>query len=576
MQRQKSSTAKTGQNSRQPATDGNKGVQDGNLQRDSDLFRNCIGKILYYSRGEYQIRQCLVSNIKKEIQEFHTARLQAVKELEELYEKNRSLNEQEAKFFLGQIRLLESESYQKAIESCISLEKVNAAYAIMTNRDELTETFRNLEEPVVRRRIQDIQEISARLIRILGGSCTRISLGDEPVIVVAESLAPTEIMEMDKQKLLAVVMHHGSAVSHTSIMTKTMEIPALVDIEADDEWDGQTAIVDGYTGTLYLNPDAEIKREYRIRLEADKKEKEELLKLKNQTDETADGKKIGLYANIGNMSDLNNVLFYGAAGIGLLRSEFQYLGRENYPRENELFRAYKQLAETMGDRLTVIRTSDLGADKQASYLDIPEETNPIMGNRGIRLCLDRKRMFKAQLRAIYRASAYGNLAIMYPMVSSEAEMDEIEEIIGEVKEGLKEKEIPFRDIQTSIMIETPAAVMISRELAKRVDFLSIGTNDLTQYTLAMDRQNPLLKNKYDDHHPAILRMIRMVVEAAHAEGKKAGICGEIAADTELTETFLRMGVDFLSVVPACILPVRKALRDTDLSVGEALETERSI
>lgn len=232
-----------------------------------------IGKILYYSRGEYQIRQCLVSNIKKEIQEFHTARLQAVKELEELYEKNRSLNEQEAKFFLGQIRLLESESYQKAIESCISLEKVNAAYAIMTNRDELTETFRNLEEPVVRRRIQDIQEISARLIRILGGSCTRISLGDEPVIVVAESLAPTEIMEMDKQKLLAVVMHHGSAVSHTSIMTKTMEIPALVDIEADDEWDGQTAIVDGYTGTLYLNPDAEIKREYRIRLEADKKGK---------------------------------------------------------------------------------------------------------------------------------------------------------------------------------------------------------------------------------------------------------------------------------------------------------------
>ena len=535
-----------------------------------------IGKILYYSRGEYQIRQCLVSNIKKEIQEFHTARMQAVKELEELYEKNRSLNEQEAKVFLGQIRLLESESYQKAIESCISLEKVNAAYAIMTNRDELTETFRNLEEPVVRRRIQDIQEISARLIRILGGSCTRISLGDEPVIVVAESLAPTEIMEMDKQKLLAVVMHHGSAVSHTSIMTKTMEIPALVDIEADDEWDGQTAIVDGYTGTLYLNPDAEIKREYRIRLEADKKEKEELLKLKNQTDETADGKKIGLYANIGNMSDLNNVLFYGAAGIGLLRSEFQYLGRENYPRENELFRAYKQLAETMGDRLTVIRTSDLGADKQASYLDIPEETNPIMGNRGIRLCLDRKRMFKAQLRAIYRASAYGNLAIMYPMVSSESEMDEIEEIIGEVKEGLKEKEIPFRDIQTSIMIETPAAVMISRELAKRVDFLSIGTNDLTQYTLAMDRQNPLLKNKYDDHHPAILRMIRMVVEAAHAEGKKAGICGDIAADTELTETFLRMGVDFLSVVPACILPVRKALRDTDLSVGKALEAERSI
>lgn len=525
-----------------------------------------IGKILYYSRGEYQIRQCLVSNIKKEIQDFHEARRQIICNLETLYEENRQINEQAANIFLGQIHLLKSESYQKAIESCISLEKVNAAYAVMTNRDEVTETFRNLEEPVIRRRIQDIQEVSGKLIQILGGACVKINLGEDPVIVVSESLAPTEIMEMDKDKLLAVVMHHGSAVSHTSIVAKTMEIPSLIDIEAHDEWDGHMAIVDGYTGTLYLDPDQETKKEYKIRFEADKKEKEELLKLKNQADETVDGRKIGLYANIGNMSDLNNVLYYGASGIGLLRSEFQYLGRENYPRENELFRAYKKLAETMGDRLAVIRTSDLGADKQASYLDIPEEANPIMGNRGIRLCLDRKRMFKAQLRAIYRASAYGNLAVMYPMVASEDEMDEIEALVCEVKEGLTEKEIPFRNIQTSIMIETPAAVMISRELAKRVDFLSIGTNDLTQYTLAMDRQNPLLKKKYDDHHPAILRMIQMVVEAGHAEGKKVGICGEIAADTGLTEKFLRMGVDFLSVVPACILPVRKALRETDLSI----------
>lgn len=524
-----------------------------------------IGKVLYYSRGEYQIRQCLVSNIKKEIRDFQEARLQAVHKLHELYEASRLLNEQEARVFLRQIKLLESESYQNAIESSIAHEKVNAAYAVMINRDELVETFRNLEEPVIRRRINDMQEISNRLIQILGGAAIRINLGDEPVILVAEALSPTEIMEMDKDKLLAVVMHHGSTVSHASIMAKTMEIPTLVDIAADDEWDGMTAIVDGYTGTFYLNPDAEIRREYEIRLEADHREREALLELKAQKDETKDGRKIGLYANIGNMSDLSSVLYYGAKGIGLLRSEFQYLGRENYPRENELFRAYKKVAETMGERLAVIRTADLGADKQAPYLDIPQETNPIMGNRGIRLCLDRRRMFKAQLRAIYRASAYGNLAMMFPMIDSEEEMDEIEKIIGEVKEGLREKDIPFKDIMTGIMIETPAAVMISRELAIRVDFLSIGTNDLTQYTLAMDRQNPLLKDKYNDHHPAVLRMVRMVVESAHKEGKRVGICGELAADTALTGKFLEMGVDFLSVVPACVLPVRKAIRETDLS-----------
>ena len=530
-----------------------------------------IGKVLYYSRGEYQIRQCLVSNIKKEISDFQEARLQAVHKLHELYEASRLLNEQEARAFLRQIKLLESESYQNAIESSIAHEMVNAAYAVMINRDELVETFRNLEEPVIRRRINDMQEISNRLIQILGGAAIRINLGDEPVILVAEALSPTEIMEMDKDKLLAVVMHHGSTVSHASIMAKTMEIPTLVDIAADDEWDGMTAIVDGYTGTFYLNPDAEIRREYEIRLEADHREREALLELKAQKDETKDGRKIGLYANIGNMSDLSSVLYYGAKGIGLLRSEFQYLGRENYPRENELFRAYKKVAETMGERLAVIRTADLGADKQAPYLDIPQETNPIMGNRGIRLCLDRRRMFKAQLRAIYRASAYGNLAMMFPMIDSEEEMDEIEKIIGEVKEGLREKDIPFKDIMTGIMIETPAAVMISRELAIRVDFLSIGTNDLTQYTLAMDRQNPLLKDKYNDHHPAVLRMVRMVVESAHKEGKRVGICGELAADTALTGKFLEMGVDFLSVVPACVLPVRKAIRETDLSGVSAPE-----
>ena len=392
-----------------------------------------------------------------------------------------------------------------------------------------------------------------------------IDLGDEPVIVVTESITPTELMEMDKDKLMAIVTHHGSDISHAAILVKTMNIPALIEIDTDTEWDGQIAIVDGYTGFLYINPDEEVKKEYEIRRQADMEEREELLKLREEPDITKDGRRIEIYANIGNMDDLNSVVYYGASGIGLLRSEFQYLGRENYPRENELFLAYKKIAETMGDRIAVIRTADLGADKQAEYLNIQDETNPIMGNRGIRLCLDRKRMFKAQLRAIFRASAYGNLALMYPMISSEEEMDEIDEVIREVKKGLDEKQIPYKKVKTGIMIETPAAVMISRELARRVDFLSLGTNDLSQYTLAMDRQNPLLRKKYNDHHPAVLRMIKMVIEAGHAENKRVCICGELAADTALTEEFLRMGVDCLSVVPACILPVRKALRQADLS-----------
>lgn len=524
-----------------------------------------IGRILLYRRNEYQIRQYLTNDVKKELEDFNTARVQVQTLLRQLYEQNSSIEESQAKIFLEQAKLLDPGSFQRAVESVISSEKVNAAYAIMTTRDELSNTFRNLEEPVIKARIDHIREISNRMIEALGGVSPKIDLGEEPVILVSESLAPTEMMEMGKEKLLAVVTHQGSTVSHTSIMAKTMGIPSLVNVDISEDWDGEQAILDGYTGTLYLYPDAELRKEYEIRQKADMKEQEELLSLRNEEDCTVDGRKVELYANTGSLDDLNSVIFYGAAGIGLLRSEFQYLGRENYPRENELFLAYKKIGETMGNMPVVIRTADLGADKQADYLDIPSEVNPIMGNRGIRLCLDRRRMFKAQLRAIYRASAYGNLEMMYPMIASEEEIDEIEKIIREVKDGLTEKNIPFRNIPTGIMIETPAAVMISRELAKRVDFLSIGTNDLTQYTLAMDRQNPLLRDKYNDHHPAILRMVQMVVEAGHQEGCRVCICGELAADTALTETFLRMGVDSLSVVPACILPVRKAIREADLS-----------
>lgn len=527
-----------------------------------------IGKIVYYHRSEYQIRQYEITDVKGELNIFLQARARVMEQLTELYEKNCTIQESQAELFLRQKELLEGKSFQRAIESIIQNEKVNSAYAVMTTRDEILSTFRNLEEPAIKERLVNIREISDRLINELGGVSPRIDLGDEPVIVVTESITPTELMEMDKDKLLAIVTHHGSDISHAAILVKTMNIPALIEIDTDTEWDGQLAIVDGYTGSLYINPDEEVKKEYEIRRQADMEEREELLKLREEPDITKDGRKIEIYANIGNMDDLNSVLYYGAAGIGLLRSEFQYLGRENYPRENELFLAYKKIAETMGDRIAVIRTADLGADKQAEYLNIPDETNPIMGNRGIRLCLDRKKMFKAQLRAIFRASAYGNLALMYPMISSEEEMDEIDAIIREVKSGLDDKGIPYKDVKTGIMIETPAAVMISRELARRVDFLSLGTNDLSQYTLAMDRQNPLLRKKYNDHHPAVLRMIKMVIEAGHAENKRVCICGELAADTALTEEFLRMGVDCLSVVPACILPVRKALRQADLSNEE--------
>lgn len=523
-----------------------------------------IGKIRYYHKGTYQIRQYMVSNVKKELGNFHEARLTVLRELKELYEKSCPVIGSEGECFLKQAKLLETGSFQRAVESMIAAEKVNAAYAVMTTRDELSRTFRNLEDPAIRERISNVTEISNRLIAVLGGVAPRIDLGEEPVILVSESLSPTEIMEMDKEKLLGVVTHQGSEISHAAILAKTMAIPSLVGVEPGDEWDGRSAIVDGYTGCLYLDPEEELKKEYEIRRKADLEEREALMKLKEEKDRTIDGKEVGIYANIGNLNDLNSVLYYGAAGIGLLRSEFQYLGRENYPREHELFLAYKKVAETMGGRMAVIRTADLGADKQAGYMEIPEEANPIMGNRGIRLCLDRKRMFKAQLRAIYRASAYGNLAMMYPMIASEEEIDEIDAIVAEIKAGLLEKEIPFREIPVGIMIETPAAVMISRELARRVDFLSLGTNDLTQYTLAMDRQNPLLRAKYNDHHPAVLKMIQMVIEAGHAENCRVCICGELAADTKLTERFLRMGVDSLSVVPACILPVRKALRAVDL------------
>lgn len=521
-----------------------------------------IGKIQFYRKGEYQLRQHQADDIKTEQRNFDVARRHVMQTLKEEYD-SAGISEAIEHQVLEQAELLGSGSFLRAVQSMISGEKVTAAYAVQTTRDELNGTFGNLKDPSIKERIHNVSRVSDLLLEILGKEEKKINLGEEPVILAADALSPAELMEMDKDKLLGIVTRKGSAASHTAILAKSMDIPCVTGVgipASEEEWEDTVAIIDGYTGTLYLEPDREVRREYEIRRKADLVEREALLKLKDEKDITLDGKEVGIYANIGSLDDLNSALYYGARGIGLLRSEFQYLGRESYPGEEELFQAYKKTAQTMGDRLVVIRTADLGADKQAAYLEIPQETNPLMGNRGIRFCLDRKNLFKTQIRAIYRASWYGNLGMMYPMISEEEEMDAIEELIREVKAELSSEGIPFKNIRTGIMMETPAAVMIGEELARRVDFLGIGTNDLTQYTLAMDRQNPLLQKKYNDHHPAVVRMIKMIIDAGHKENCKVCLCGELAADTRLTETFLRMGVDALSVVPACILPVRKALR----------------
>ena len=521
-----------------------------------------IGKIQFYRKGEYQLRQHQADDIKTEQRNFDVARRHVMQTLKEEYD-SAGISEAIEHQVLEQAELLGSGSFLRAVQSMISGEKVTAAYAVQTTRDELNGTFGNLKDPSIKERIHNVSRVSDLLLEILGKEEKKINLGEEPVILAADALSPAELMEMDKDKLLGIVTRKGSATSHTAILAKSMDIPCVTGVgipASEEEWEDTVAIIDGYTGTLYLEPDREVRREYEIRRKADLVEREALLKLKDEKDITLDGKEVGIYANIGSLDDLNSALYYGARGIGLLRSEFQYLGRESYPGEEELFQAYKKTAQTMGDRLVVIRTADLGADKQAAYLEIPQETNPLMGNRGIRFCLDRKNLFKTQIRAIYRASWYGNLGMMYPMISEEEEMDAIEALIREVKTELSSEGIPFKNIRTGIMMETPAAVMIGEELARRVDFLGIGTNDLTQYTLAMDRQNPLLQKKYNDHHPAVVRMIKMIIDAGHKENCKVCLCGELAADTRLTETFLRMGVDALSVVPACILPVRKALR----------------
>ena len=524
-----------------------------------------IGKIQYYRGYDQNIRKYTITDTEKELVRFQKARKKAIEELQEWNRKEQAELGRGPWQMETYIQLLENSSFIRAIESMVVSEKVNVSYAIATTKDELSTTFAKLDDAYVKSRVESIRYLSERLIGILDSISKDRIQGEDPVILVSRELSPAHVVEMDQKKLLAIVTKQGSPISHTSILAKTINIPVLIGVSVDAEWDGCTGIVDGYNGTLYVEPDEDTLRVYRDKQQRDQKKQAELLKLRDAKDVTKDGTKVELLANIANLEDLDSVLSNGASGIGLLRSEFQYLGRENYPREGELYRVYRQVAQTMGDRKVVIRTVDLGADKQASYMDLPQELNPAMGNRGIRVCLDRKKMFRAQIRAIYRASIYGNLSIMYPMITSMREVDEIWKIVSEVKESLSQREIPYKDIPNGIMVETPAAAMIIPELAQKADFISLGTNDLTQYVLAMDAQNPQLEKKFDRHHPAVLRMMEMVIKATHEAGKKVLVCGELAAEKAMIPYFLKLNVDALSMAPACILPARKAVRNLDLT-----------
>ena len=527
-----------------------------------------VGKIRYHQMPDRLGYPHAISDVRQELARYQNAKKQAVTELTALAEEAAAKGDmQEAALCKRQTALLEGAGFSRAIESLVGTEKVNVSYALVTTRDELAATFSSLEDEVVTARIRDVRAVTERLTYILDGLSRERYRLKEPVIIAAENMSPSDVIELDKSKVLGFLTQGGSSLSHTSILVKAINVPSLICVSVQQQWEGRLCIVDGYAGKIYLDPDAALLVEYQKRQREEQKEQAYLRSLKDEEDITADGHRVRLYANIGDLEDLDSALENGAGGIGLLRSEFQYLGRENYPGEKELFQTYKKVAQKMGDKLVVIRTLDIGSEKREDYMGLSVESNPAMGNRGIRFCLERKEMFKEQLRAIYHASAYGNLAVMYPMITSVEEIREIQELVREVKEELRAQKIPYQDIQQGIVVETPAAVMMAGELAREVDFLSMGTNDLTQYTLAMDRQNPHLKDRYREHHPAILKMVDIVIRESHREGCWAGVCGELAADTVLTGEFLRMGVDMLSVVPSCILPVRKEIRETVIGEG---------
>ena len=529
-----------------------------------------IGHLCVYKKGEQQVTRQKIADVEAEVKRFQDAKEAAQAQLGELYDKAvREVGEANAAIFEMHQMLLEDEDYQDSVENIIRTQQVNAEYATAVTSDHFSSMFAEMDDDYMKERAADIRDISERVIANLNGENKSKVVTDEPVIILADDLAPSETVQLEKDKVLSFVTVHGSVNSHTAILARTMGIPALVstEMELTDDLDGKLAVVDGNHGVIYVEPDAETMEKMEA-LKKEEEEKKELLQtFKNKESITLDGKKVLTYANIGNVKDLALVLQNGAEGIGLFRSEFLYLESETYPTEDEQFEVYKKVAETMAGKRVIIRTLDIGADKQADYFELAKEENPAMGVRAIRICLTRPEIFKTQLRALFRASAFGNIAIMYPMITSLSEISQIKKIVEEVKAELDADSIPYGTPEQGIMIETPAAATISDLLAEEVDFFSIGTNDLTQYTLAIDRQNQSLDSFFDAHHIAVLRMINQTIQNAHKAGIWCGICGELGADSDLTELFLAMGIDELSVSPGRLLTIRRLICETDSSVN---------
>lgn len=526
-----------------------------------------IGKISVYKKGGQQVKRIKIQNADEELRRYQEAKKKAVAQLQVLYDKAlKEVGEANAAIFEIHQIMVEDEDYNESVENIVRTQMVNAEYAVVATGDNFAKMFAAMDDDYMRERAADVRDISERLLTILSGGTGAAVNTSEPVIIVADDLAPSETVQLDKDMVLAFVTVRGSLNSHTAILARTMGIPALVgtDIPLETSVDGKMAVVDGVNGKIYVEPDQDILAEMTERQQEEQEKKELLRSLKGRESITLDGQKVMLYANIGNIKDLATVVLNDAGGIGLFRSEFIYLEKEDYPTEEEQFNIYRTVAETMAGKRVIIRTLDIGADKQCDYFQMEKEENPAMGCRAIRICLTRPEVFKTQLRALFRASAYGKIAIMYPMITSMEEIRRIKAAVEEVREELTKQGIQFGNPEQGIMIETPAAALISDILAEEVDFFSIGTNDLTQYTLAIDRQNTKLDEFYDPHHPAVLRMIAMVVENAHKAGIWAGICGELGADMTLTREFLAMGVDELSVSPASILPIRKIVLETNV------------